>query len=108
MVNNGLLLRKLHTHDYLNNRTQVEGHQPSLSNPCPLPSGVLQDSIVGPLLFVLFIYDLPDPVSQCSIQLCADDTVIFCVNRDARVIRKVLNEELHVVDDWTQKNFLFK
>lgn len=62
-------------------------------------------SILGPLLFVLFINDLPDAISQCSILLYTDDAVKFFAHRDAMVIQKVLNEELSIVNNWT--HFLF-
>ena len=52
---------------YLSNRTQVVSYQNQLSATCAIDTGVPQGAILGPLLFVLFINDLPDPVVCCNI-----------------------------------------
>ena len=62
--------------DYLSNRTQVVGHQSFFSDPRALRSDVPRGSMLDPLLFFvflinLFIIDLPDAVSHCSILLTA-------------------------------------
>lgn len=88
----------------LKNRTQVVGFQTTLSD---LSSGVPQGSILGPLLFVPFINDFPDAMTQCNLLMYADDAVIFFAHRDSVVIEKALNEKLIIVNDWTQRNFLF-
>ena len=36
--------------------------------------GVLQGSILGPLLFTIFMDDLPSVIENCNLNLCADDT----------------------------------
>ena len=55
--------------DYLRNRTQdVEFHGLS-SNPKGMSIGVPQGSIIGPLLFILHVNDLPEATFECSILL---------------------------------------
>ena len=43
----------------------------------PIQFGVSQGSVLGPLLFIMYINNLPLAVRACSIELYADDTLIF-------------------------------
>ena len=63
---------------YLSNRHQLVRLSTVLSEPLPVTSGVPQGSILGPLLFLLYINDLPDIAPGVS--LFADDTALLCSN----------------------------
>ena len=83
----GLLLAFLK--DYLEGRKQlvvIEGEQ---SDTMPVLSGIPQGSILGPLIFVLFINDLNDAISEnTNISLYADDTKIW---------REIISYEDHLI-----------
>ena len=65
--------------NYLKDRSQavrVDGIQ---SKPLELVKGVPQGSILGPLLFTLYIINIGDEIRKCQIHLYTDDTVMYCI-----------------------------
>ena len=83
-VPHSLLLKKLHAHgisgplflwmtDYLSNRLQVVRINQVFSDPTEVLSGVFQGSVLGPLLFLVFIDDIDDLVKNSLIIKYADD-----------------------------------
>ena len=61
---------------FLDNRSQSVAINGSLSNRIPVSSGGPQGSVIGPLLFLIYINDLPEHVT-CKTRLFADDTAIY-------------------------------
>ena len=72
----------------------------STSEESSIDYGVPQGSILGPLLFVVYIDDLVKHLEQCSVHLYADDTVIYFSSKDVHMIESVLNSELQNIFDW--------
>ena len=71
-----------------------------MSNQEPVSIGVAQGSILGPLLFVIYMNDLPDVLEHCSVTLYADNTVL------SFKIELKLNSDLNSVKNWMQTNQL--
>ena len=93
---------------YLSERHQVVKINSAFSEPLPLVSGVPQGSILGPLLFSIYINDLPSVSMKCSSQCYVDDTkllVSFQV-QDKQSAISDLNEDLLNVRNWCFNNYL--
>ena len=66
----------------------------------PVTSGVPQGSVIGPLLFLLYINDIAANVDpQIEIRLFADDCLLFCRVKSAHE-QSLLNESLNKIYDW--------
>ena len=93
--------------NYLTYRKQLVSLGKEISDPCLITSGVPQGSILGPLLFVLFVNDLPIVLERCQILMYADDTVMYFAASNAQEISSTLTSELAKVNDWLVHNTLF-
>ena len=114
-VNHSILLKKLDHYgirgaphewfvSYLSNRKQyvsVNGHA---SDELIITHGVPQGSVLGPLLFLLFINDLPSVSKFLTFYLFADDTNIYYESSDLMNIQKIVNRELRKVRKWLEAN----
>ena len=101
---NGLLLNFLK--DYLSNRHQRVLINGSRSDYLPVSSGVPQGSILGPLLFILFIDDICDEISEgTNLELYADDTKlwreILCDNDHF-----ILQNDINRLVMWSKRNLM--
>ena len=61
---------------YLTRRSQLVSMDGHLVDPLPVNIGVPQGSILGPLLFLLFLNDLPTATKSCDINMFANDAEI--------------------------------
>ena len=91
---------------YLGNRKQycrVNGTTSSIEN---IDIGVPQGSCLGPLLFLLYINDLPFALKKVKATMYVDDTAISYSSDTSDELDLVINEELSCIEKWLQGNKL--
>ena len=69
-------------------------------------SGVPQGSVLGPLLFFLFINDISNSSDQLRFYLFADDTNLLYADKNLRELENKVNTELIKIYDWLVANKL--
>lgn len=92
--------------NYLTNRKQNVRCGEIQSEDIQVNCGVPQGSILGPLLFILYINDIEKVVRHCKLHLFADDTIMYIAGSDAQDVQHKLSEDLKNVTKWLQQNKL--
>lgn len=114
-VNHNILLQKLHDIgirgkiwfwicSFLTGRTQRVKIRDVCSDSVLVTSGVPQGSVLGPLLFTIYVNSLPD-VSPCRLKLFADDTKLLNVHKQPGEENR-LQVGLNRLEDWSAMNKL--
>ena len=93
---------------YLSNRRQCTKYNTTVSDFLSIKQGVPQGSILGPLLLLIYINDLPYSCSLFGFIMYADDTTLYCsidkLNSNNR--NDIINEHLNKVGEWMKSNKL--
>ena len=116
-VNHNILIAKLEHYgvrgnvlkwfkSYLYNRDQYVSINGVNSTPLRVTSGVPQGSVLGPLLFLIFINDMPNISKKLKFYLFADDTSIYYEFETLNETIKQMNKELKLVKKWQDANKL--
>ena len=91
---------------YLSNRTQIVISNSELSLTRPVSIGVPQGTILGPILFLVYVNDLPKNLLNSKLVMYADDTTIICHSHDENTVVTKINLALHAADKWFCENGL--
>ena len=116
-IDHDILLRKLNLlgvrgvankwfESYLSNRQQFVEIDHNRSAPLQISCGVPQGSILGPLLFILYVNDLVNVTRECNVIMFADDTNLFFSNKNLTDLEKIINRELQNICQWFNLNKL--
>ena len=68
--------------------------------------GVPQGSVLGPLLFLIYMNDLPDCLSYINTILFADDTSLYKSSKNIRDLYSTVNQDMNTLSDWFRVNKL--
>ena len=91
---------------YLSNRNQyvsINGFDSGLTS---INCGVPQGSVLGPLLFLLYINDLNQAIKFCKVHHFADDTNILYLSNSIKKLNKLVNTDLKHLVNWLNANII--
>ena len=84
-------------------RTKANGKSSTLEQ---VPCGVPQGSVLGPLLFLIYINDVQDVIKNSNYYMYADDLAIVTSGADVHRIQQILQLDTSAVGTWCQENKL--
>jgi len=117
MVNHSILLSKLSNYglrgtslkiiiSYLTNRMQCVPIKEAQSSMLPVKCEVPQGSILGPLLYLIYIDDIQSSSNILKFVLFADDTIVFLSSPNFLSLVQSINNEPALLSDWFKANKL--
>ena len=89
---------------YLPNRNQYVSINSFDSGLTTINCGVPQGSVLGPLLFLLYMNDLNQAIKFCKVHLFADDTNLLCLSNSIKKLNKLVNADLKHLVNWLNAN----
>ena len=89
---------------YMSNRNQYVSINEYESSLAAINCGVPQGSVLGPLLFLLYINDLNQAIKFCKAHHFADDTNLLCLSNSIKKLSKLVNAELKHLLNWLNAN----
>ena len=94
---------------YITDRLHCVSIEGTLSKYLKVKSGVPQGSTLGPLMFSIFINDISNLIldESCKLSLYADDTAIFCTDKNIHDVQLKLQSQFGTITKWLQCNDLF-
>ena len=92
--------------DYLHNRQQYVAFQTHESQKQSIKCGVPQGSILGPLLFIIYVNDIINSSPLLHFIMFADDTSVFFSHNNLDTLINLLNSELSKISKWFKSNKL--
>ena len=96
---------------YLSNRKQYVQFGSTKSSLSNIMTGVPQGSVLGPLLFIIYMNDINKASSILRLLIYADDTTLYSTifyfkSRDIKTISSLINVELYKINEWLMANKL--
>ena len=91
---------------YLTARTQVTQIGHNISDKANTLCGVPQGSVLGPLLFLIYINDIYNSSDKLKFHLFADDTNLLYADKNLKSLETVVNTELTKIHNWLTANKL--
>ena len=115
LVDSKLLIKKLKIYgfnesaanlltDYFKNRSQFVNYGDELSDECSINLGVPQGSCLGPILFLIYINDLPHSLDVNNCILFADDSTLMLIENDFQKLMNKFSNEMRQLIDWCDIN----
>ena len=116
-INHSILMRKMIYYgfqnndikwfqSYLHNREQIVSCHNKLSGKCKLDIGVPQGSVLGPLLFLIYVNDINRHVHLGTCNLYADDTLIYCTGNSIVELNNTMQKCVDDIQEWYEQNKL--